>query len=266
MRVREDSNKRLYNHKLNLKIMKTFTDREKYCISLLIANGGIMNYYDLRDIVLEHNEGFSNVKHVGKAVRRTIDKLIERGELEEKDSMIEVSPVTESGFIRIFYSDILKALKHYHNYRIDNIMEFNTKDTLHFIDDEAFYEYYFLIKEIRGAYNIYQNTKKYNAVITSCGICVEHMVNSINEFYNFNLKARSMQSLINKMKNSEYIQKMDHEEKDKWMHFLDGCKLIYQYRNEMGAHTTFSYGDELIAHSGLIMTFYLVEHFLIDFC
>jgi len=244
--------------------MKVYNDREKYCISLLIANGGTMDYCDLRDIILEHNEGFSNVKHVDKAVKRTIDKLIEKGEIEKKDDSIRLNPILGAGFIQNFYSDILKAIENYQLYRKNNVMEFNAKYTLHNLKDEIFFEHYWLIKEITEAYNIYQMTKKYNSVITSCGRCVEHMIQYINEQYSLNLKGTSTRSLINKIKNNEFIQKMNKEDRDRWSYFLDGCNVIYQFRNKMGAHMDYYWGDNQIAHSCLIMTFYFIDFFVTE--
>lgn len=242
--------------------MKIFNDREKYCISLLIANGGIMDYYDLRDIILEYNEGFSNVKHVDRAVKRTIVKLIDKGEIDVKDDSIKLNPVLVAGFIQNFYSEVLKAIENYQLYGKNNIMEFNARDTLRYFKDEIFDEHYFLIKEITEAYNIYQMTKKYNSVITSCGRCVELMVQYINEECSLNIKESRTRSLINKIKNNEFIQKMEKEDKDRWYYFLDGCNIIYQFRNKMGAHMDYYWGDDQIAHSCLIMTFYFIDYFV----
>ena len=52
---------------------------------------------------------------------------------------------------------------------------------------------------------------------------------------------------------------------DIWRTLIDGMNVVYRFRNFMGAHDHSMWGEDQVATSCLILTFYLVDTFLIYF-
>jgi len=242
--------------------MTLYDEREKYCLSIIILNGGIIDYYILRDIILSHSESFSNVKHVTRAVRRTINKLIKKGDLTEVDDVIKIKPIMEAGFIDIYYSEFLKVIKIMKEYSKNNVMKYNVKMLIDYFEEYYLEDNYFLIEEIYSAYETYKNTENCEAVINSCGRCVEIIISVICDYFEIERKDKDIRPMIRSIKSSDIIQKKPKKERDEWMHLMNGLDLVYSYRSRLGAHVNYDWLVELIANSCLMMTFYYVDYFL----
>lgn len=250
--------------------MVSFDGREKYCISLMISRGGKITLSKIKDIIYEFRgeyEGLSEdyIKY-GKAIPVTLNKLEKRNFIKRIDSSYELDPHITSGFVKENYSDVLKGMEINQKYKMKYELEFDAKDILDGLKpEEAFeYEYEELFDEINKAFRTYQTTDNYRSVITSCGRCVEMMIKIIIEKYELSISAKRIGNTINKLNDSksEFMKKLKKDDKEIWVPFLNGCRVIYDFRNRMGAHAGSHWAIEQVANSCLLMTLYFIDYYI----
>jgi len=237
----------------------------------MIARGGSITTKKLKDIITEFKgeyEGLSNdyVKY-GKAIQITLDKLVKRNFIKRIDDAYELDPIILSGFAKENYSDTLKGLEINFKYKQKYELEFDAKDILDILKPENVpeYDYEDLLGEINNAFRTYQTTDNYRSVITSCGRCVEMMINLLVENNNLKINTNRTGYAIDKLNdpNSEFMLKLLNKDgKNVWRFFFNGCKLIYDIRNRMGAHPGVHWGLQQVANSCLLLTMYFVDYYL----
>ena len=247
----------------------SLNEREKYCLALIIANGGQADYEILRDVILEFKESFGDISEdylKYQAIKRTLEKLEETKFVSESSGIYKLNPMIEPGFIKESPFIITKAIKNFASYRKNHILEFNTRDVENYLLSEHYImrSPYGLIENLKGALNL-QQIESYDSVLVKCGKCVEIMVNYLDENYLLFDTKISTGKIIQQFRKEEIIDKIkDDIDKDTWRTFTDGINIVYRFRNLMGAHADWTWGEERIAISCLILTFYLVDLFLTD--
>jgi len=247
--------------------MVSLNEREKYCLALIITKGGQASYDEIKDTIIESKESFENLSErylKYQAIRRTLNNLVKKGYLLEKQDVFNINPLMEAGFIRECPFMISKAIKNNLKYRKEHILEFDTSEVEEFLLNEENFENppYGLIDNLREALKLHR-IESYDSVLVKCGKCVEIMLNEINEDYSLFDKKLSTGNMINQLRNEKIINKMKNEvDKDDLMIFIDGVSVIYRFRNIMGAHEGWEWGKNQVAMSCLILTFYLVDLYL----
>ena len=224
----------------------------------------------LKDIITEFRgeyEELSNdyVKY-GKAIQVTLDKLEKRNFIKRIGDEYELDPIIISGFVKENYSDILRGLETNFKYKQKYELEFDAKDILDMLkpEDAPAYDYEGLLDEINKAFRTYQTTDNYRSVITSCGRCVEMMINLLVEHDNLQINTNRTGYAIDKLNDSksEFMLKLNKDVRNAWRFFFNGCKLIYDIRNRMGAHVSMGWGLQQVANSCLLLTMYFVDYYL----
>lgn len=248
--------------------MKILNEREKYCLSLIIANGGKLDYEIIKNIILNHRESFSDLSErylKYKAIKKTLLKLEGNNFVSELNEIYEINPIIEAGFVQEYPIIMVKAIKNFINYRNDHILQFDTTEVedyilnyKHFVDHSP----YGLIENLKDALEL-QKMKSYDSVLVKCGKCVEIMVNYLDENFELFETQLSTGRMIRKFGTKEIEEKIEDDVSiDTWRTFSDGINVVYRFRNLMGAHESWSWGEDQVATSCLILTFYLVDIFL----
>jgi len=109
--------------------MSVLNDREKYCLTLLIAKGGQAHGDDIRDIILEHKESFNGLSEQYlryQAVKRMLNNLVKKGYVTSTKDIFKINPIYEVGIIQQFPVIASKAMKNVISFRKNHVLEFNT--------------------------------------------------------------------------------------------------------------------------------------------
>lgn len=252
--------------------MVSFDARERYCLSLIIANGGQITFDKLRTVIDVYRESYEDLKESyfksGRPIRITLNKLIKRKIITISKGIYEIDPIITAGFVSENYADILSGMKNYYGYKRQYVLEFDVKDALFILKEGSYYilDYESLLEEINRTYMTYKNTDNYKSVITGCGRCVEIMLDHIIEDCSLIVKTKGYGNIIRQINrdNSDFMNKIKKGDRQDWKLFLNGCQLIYDFRNKRGAHSGDYWKIEEIAHSFLIMTMYFVYYYLYE--
>lgn len=248
--------------------MLTLNDREKYCLALIIVNGGQASHDEIRDIILEHKESFSGLseKYLRyQAVKNILKNSMKKGYITETKDIFKINPMYEVGIIQQFPVVVSKAIKNIITFRKNHLLEFDTsfvEESL-LTDDMMEKPPYGLIENLQDALKLYK-IESYDSVLVKCGKCVEIMMDGLNDQYDLFDYGISTGNMINQLKNEKIIEKLNEEiiSKDLLRTFIDGISLIYRFRNIMGAHAGLEWGQDQVATSCLILTFYLTDLYL----
>lgn len=244
-------------------------EREKYCLALIITNGGQTGYYKIRDTILECKESFGDLSErylKYQAIKRTLHSLAKKGYLSEQKSQIfKINPIMEIGFVQQFPIMISKAIKSNLKYRKEHTLEFDTSEIERDLFDEEEMEDapWELIANLKEALRL-QRMGSYDSVLVKCGKCVEIMVNELDYDYSLFDKELTTGTMINKLRNGDAFDRMkDKVDMDNFRTFIDGISVVYRFRNTMGAHSGWAWGrDNQVAQSCLILTFYLADLYM----
>ena len=88
-------------------------------------------------------------------------------------------------------------------------------------------------------------------------------MDELNEQYDLFDSVLRTGNMINQLRNEKIIEKLNDEiSKDSLRTFIDSVSLIYRFRNIMGAHAGYEWGQDQIATSCLILTFYLTDLYI----
>jgi len=89
------------------------------------------------------------------------------------------------------------------------------------------------------------------------------MMDELNDQYELFDSDLRTGNMINQLRNEQIREKLNHEiNKDYVRTFTDSVSLIYNFRNIMGAHSGFEWGQDQVATSCLILTFYLSDLYI----
>ena len=109
--------------------MSALNDREKYCLALLIAQGGQASYDEIRDIILENKESFSGLseKYLRRqAVKNILNNSIKKGYVTKIKDIFKINPMYEVGIIQQFPVILSKTMKNVITFRKNHVLEFDT--------------------------------------------------------------------------------------------------------------------------------------------
>lgn len=249
--------------------MISLNNREAYCISLIITDGGRLDYETLRDVVLQFRESFHGIgeHHLKyKAIKKVLTNLIDERLISENPNEVytlSIDSDLEEYLVKKHADYMVKAIKNLTAFRRRHVLEFNlsfAQDTI-LSDDWAESFPYGLIEELKKAINTHQRTKNYSAVINNCARCTEIMIRELNEQYSLFPKDKPITRMISEIKNEKIVEKFSHdrEERETFRVFANAVYTIYRFRNKMGAHADWQWGDREIATSCLILTLYLAD-------
>ena len=247
--------------------MFKLTDREKYCISILIMKGEETHFEEILDIILDSRESFEGLdekylKH--QALKRTLNSLVKKGIIAEDELFYKVNPVIEIGFIKEYPTIFLKAIKANQKCRDKHVLEFCTREIEEILLNEALYDEppYELIAHLNEALDLHRRNS-FDLVLVKCGKTVEIIVDEMNEDYNLFEASLSTGNMINQLKNDKIISKIDAKKKDVKT-FADGLAVVYRFRNIMGAHSNKEgeWGLDQVATSCLLLTLYLADFYM----
>jgi len=247
--------------------MSVLNDREKYCLTLLIAKGGQAHGDDIRDIILEHKESFNGLSEQYlryQAVKRMLNNLVKKGYVTSTKDIFKINPIYEVGIIQQFPVIASKAMKNVISFRKNHVLEFNTSSVEGYLLTEDTMEEapYGLIENLQDALKLYK-IESYDSVLVKCGKCVEIMMDELNDQYELFDSDLRTGNMINQLRNEQIREKLNHEiNKDYVRTFTDSVSLIYNFRNIMGAHSGFEWGQDQVATSCLILTFYLSDLYI----
>lgn len=250
--------------------MSELNQQEKYCIALMIVNGGELDYQSLMEMICEYKEDFSHLKESyirAKKIKNVLSKLKNKGFIHEKDWIYRINPYMELGFIKESPLILQKAIKNNLEYRKNHILEFNTM----YVEDVLFNEIDYdivpfgLIENLQEAMRLLK-LHSFDSVLVKCGKCVEIMINTINQHYDIFTKKQSIGNMIIQLKQDKFSEKFNEVYNlNMWITFLDGIGVVYKFRNIVGAHDSIEWREDQLAMSCLILTFYLVDLFLDEF-
>lgn len=247
--------------------MSALNDREKYCLALLIAKGGQALSNDIRDIILEHKESFNGLSEQylrHQAVKKTLNNLKKKGHVTSTKDIFKINPIYEVGLIQQYPVIASKAMKNVISFRKNHVLEFNTSSVEGYLLTEDTIEVapYGLIENLQDALKLYK-IESYDSVLVKCGKCVEIMMDELNDQYELFDSDLRTGNMINQLRNEQIREKLKNEiNKDYVRTFIDSVSLIYNFRNIMGAHSGFEWGQDQVATSCLILTFYLVDLYI----
>lgn len=244
----------------------SLNEREKYCLALIIVKGGEASYYEIRDTILESKGPFRELseKYLKyKAIKKTLLTLVKKNNLSEEGDpkIFEINPLMELGFIQQHPIPISKAIKSNLKYREEHILEFNTSEIeAVLLDEETFKDPpYELLENLKEALQL-QKMGSYDSVLVKCGKCVEIMVHELDYDYTLFNRKLSTGKMIKQLRNEDISNKVtDKVDKDDFITFIDGISVVYRFRNIMGAHSGWTWGQDQVATSCLILALYLVD-------
>jgi hypothetical protein len=247
--------------------MLNLNDREKYCMALLILNGGKAHYQHIRDIILESKESFELLSErylKYSAIKRNLNSLVNKGLLSEKELFYTVNPVFKIGFINEYPVIISKAIKAGLEFRDKHVLEFNTIEIEDLLLDENSYDEppYDLIDHLKSALDLHR-IGSFDSVLMKCGKTVEIITSQMNKDYELFACRLSTGNMINQLKNEDIISKIEADREDVKT-FANGLGVVYRFRNIMGAHSNEEeeWGLDQIATSCLILTLYLTDFYM----
>lgn len=187
-----------------------------------------------------------------------------------KTEIFKINPIMVTGFIQQFPIAISRGIESNLKYRKEHILEFdvseieNTLLNYEYMDEAFKNPPYDLMENLREALKL-QKMGSYDSVLVKCGKCVEIMLDELNYDYSLFDKELSTGRMINKLRNEEIFNKMKKKRviEDYFKTFIDGINLVYRFRNVMGAHSGWAWGEEdQVAQSCLILTFYLADIYM----
>ena len=247
--------------------MVSLSEREKYCLALIITKGGQATYDEIRDTILESRESFGDLsdKYLRyKAIKRTLDTLSRKGYLTDKEEICAINPIMQTGFIERFPIAISRAIKSNRRYRDQHVLEFDTSSVESYLLSGTAYPDppYGLVENMEEALKLHR-MESYDSVLVKCGKCVEIMVDEVDEDYSLFDKELSTGTMINQLRDDRIIKKLRVSvDNDNLRIFVDGISVVYRFRNIMGAHEGMEWELDQAATSCLILTFYLVDLYL----
>lgn len=254
--------------------MKSLDSREAYCLSLIIANGGNMDYNILRDVVLQYREPFQGLKTnyiKNKKVKKVIGNLVDEGiitEMADGACALSIEPALEEYIIKKHANYFCKAMKHLNEFRREHFIDFNLSFAQETILSDEWAEFlpYDLVDELKKAINTHQRTRNHSAVITNCGRCSEIIIKELNEQYSLFPPNKQITKMISEIKEKAVIEKFSNnrEKKETFRIFGSAIYTIYQLRHKLGAHADWKWGEREIATSCLILTLYLADLYSMD--
>lgn len=251
--------------------------REAYCVSLVIANGGVIDYETLRDVILQYSESFRGLSERYlryRSVRNTLSNLVQEKLLSETIDNIYVLSV-DSDLLEY----LIKRHAHYVAKAISNLTVLRRRQKQHVLEfDLSFAQEtilsdewgglmpYELQEELNGAIDIHQKTQEHDAVITKCGRCVEIMIRELNEQYSLFPMDKPITRMISEIMDERTIEKFssNREERETFRVFACAVYTIYRFRNKMGAHPDWRWGSEEVATSCLMLTLYIADLYATD--
>lgn len=252
----------------------SLNEREKYCLALIITNGDQVDYYEIRDTILEFKESFKDLSDrylKYKAIKKTLSTLVKKGYLTKtKTEIFKINPIMVTGFIQQFPIMISRGLKSNLKYREEHILEFdvseieNTLLNYEYMEETSKNPPYYLMENLREALKL-QKLGSYDSVLVKCGKCVEIMVDELDDDYSLFDEELSTGRIINLLRNEDIFNRMEDEviiDIDVFRVFVDGIGVVYRFRNIMGAHSGFEWGIDQVATSCLILTFFLADLYM----
>ena len=251
----------------------SLSQREKYCLALIVTKGGEASYDDIRDTILGSRESFKDLSErylKYQAIKRVLFALLNKGYLSEpKSDIFRINPLMVAGFIREFPIMISKGIESNLKYRKEHILEFDTSEIERMLlDDEYIVDVfknppYELIENLKEALRL-QKMGSYDSVLVKCGKCVEIMVDELDDDYSLFDRELSTGRMIARLQSDDVLKKMKKKKVyiDYFRTFVDGINVVYRFRNIMGAHAGIEWGLDQVATSCLILTFYLVNLYM----